>query len=31
MIMLSSLAAISLLISGAFYFRKMEASFADVI
>ena len=31
MIMLSSLAAISLLISGAFYFRKMESSFADVI
>jgi len=31
MILVSSLAAIFLLISGAFYFRRMERSFADVV
>jgi lipopolysaccharide transport system permease protein len=31
MIIVSSLAAVLLLISGAFYFRRMEKSFADVV
>lgn len=31
MILVSSLVAITLLISGAFYFRKMEQTFADVV
>jgi lipopolysaccharide transport system permease protein len=31
MILVSSLVAIGLLISGAFYFRRMERSFADVV
>jgi lipopolysaccharide transport system permease protein len=31
MILVSSLVAIGLLVSGAFYFRRMEKSFADVV
>jgi lipopolysaccharide transport system permease protein len=30
-IMLSSLVALVLLVSGAFYFRRMEKTFADVV
>jgi lipopolysaccharide transport system permease protein len=30
-IIVSSLAALALLVSGAFYFRRMEKSFADVV
>jgi lipopolysaccharide transport system permease protein len=30
-IIISSLVALALLVSGAFYFRKMERTFADVI
>jgi lipopolysaccharide transport system permease protein len=30
-IIVSSLAALSLLVSGAFYFRRMEKTFADVV
>jgi len=31
MIIVSSLAAVALLVSGAFYFRRMEKTFADVV
>jgi hypothetical protein len=31
MIVVSSFAAIALLISGAFYFRKTERTFADIV
>lgn len=31
MILVSSIAAIAVFVSGAFYFRRMEASFADVV
>lgn len=31
MILLSSVAAVALLVSGAYYFRRMEKSFADVV
>jgi len=31
MIIVSSLVAIALLFSGAFYFRRMEKTFADVV
>jgi ABC-type polysaccharide/polyol phosphate export permease len=31
MILVSSLAALVLLISGVFYFRRMEKTFADVV
>jgi lipopolysaccharide transport system permease protein len=31
MLAVSTLAALALLISGAFYFRRMEKSFADVV
>jgi lipopolysaccharide transport system permease protein len=31
MVMISSLAALALLISGAFYFRRMEKTFADIV
>ncbi len=31
MILVSTLAAVALLVSGAFYFRRMEKSFADVV
>jgi lipopolysaccharide transport system permease protein len=30
-IIVSSLAALALLVSGAFYFRRMEKTFADVV
>jgi lipopolysaccharide transport system permease protein len=30
-IIVSTLAALSLLVSGAFYFRRMEKTFADVV
>jgi lipopolysaccharide transport system permease protein len=31
MIAVSSLAAVAILISGAYYFRRMEKTFADVV
>ena len=31
MIVVSALAAMALLVSGAFYFRRMEKTFADVV
>jgi len=31
MIMVSALVAVILFVSGAFYFRRMEQSFADVL
>ncbi len=31
MVMISSLAAVFLLISGAYYFRRMERTFADIV
>jgi lipopolysaccharide transport system permease protein len=31
MIIVSSLVALALLVGGAFYFRRMEATFADVV
>ena len=31
MIVVSSVAALALLVSGAFYFRRMERTFADVV
>jgi lipopolysaccharide transport system permease protein len=31
MLLVSSLMALSLFVSGAFYFRRMEQSFADVV
>jgi hypothetical protein len=31
MLLVSSLAALAILIGGAFYFRRMERTFADVI
>jgi ABC-type polysaccharide/polyol phosphate export permease len=31
MIAVSSLAAATLLVTGAFYFRRMEKSFADIV
>jgi lipopolysaccharide transport system permease protein len=31
MILVSSAAALILLVSGAFYFRRMERTFADVV
>jgi ABC-type polysaccharide/polyol phosphate export permease len=31
MVVISSLMALALLISGAFYFRRMEKTFADVV
>jgi lipopolysaccharide transport system permease protein len=30
-VIVSSLAALALLVSGAFYFRRMERTFADVV
>ncbi|MEA3340987.1 MAG: hypothetical protein U9R15_13570 [Chloroflexota bacterium] len=30
-ILVSALAAVGLLVSGAFYFRRMEKTFADVV
>jgi lipopolysaccharide transport system permease protein len=30
-IVVSSLAAVAMLVSGAFYFRRMERTFADVV
>ncbi len=31
MIFVSALAAVAILISGAYYFRRMEKTFADVV
>ncbi|MCB0161191.1 MAG: hypothetical protein KDD83_23820, partial [Caldilineaceae bacterium] len=31
MVIVSALAAVALLVSGAFYFRRMEKTFADVV
>ena len=31
MILVSSIAALTLLVSGAFFFRRMERTFADVV
>jgi lipopolysaccharide transport system permease protein len=31
MLMVSSLAAVAILVSGAYYFRRMERTFADIV
>jgi hypothetical protein len=31
MILVSALAAVAILVSGAYYFRRMEKTFADVV